>query len=85
MAWIALNQGPAGFDPKKFEGPFLTFLAFAQYLLPLVLLEAYLRIRDHGGSRARLAMAGVLGGATLLTALGIGAATMIMWLPRMGG
>lgn len=85
MAWIVLNQGPAGFDPDKFEGPFLTFLAFAQYLVPLLLLEAYLRARDHGGARTRLAVAGALGGATLLTAVGIAAATMIMWLPRMGG
>lgn len=85
MAWIVLNQGPAGFDPQKFEGPFLSFLGFAQYLVPLLLLEAYLRARDHAGPGVRLAVAGVIAGATLLTALGIGAATMIMWLPRMGG
>ena len=85
MAWIVLNQGPAGFDPDKFVGPFLSVLAFAQYLAPLLLLEAYLRARDHAAPGVRLVVAAVLGGATLLTALGIAAATMIMWLPRMGG
>jgi len=83
MAWIVLNQGPAGFDPKTFTGPFLSFLGFAQYLLPLAVLEAYFRTRERAGPRTRLAMAAGLGGLTLLTALGIGAATMIMWLPKM--
>lgn len=83
MAWIVLNQGPAGFDPETFTGPFLSFLGFAQYLLPLAVLEAYFRTREAAGPRARLAMAAGLGGLTLLTTLGIGAATMIMWLPRM--
>ena len=83
MAWIVLNQGPAGFDPKTFQGPFLTFLAFAQYVVPLAVLELYLRVRDTGGRRARLALAAGLGGLTLLTALGIAAASMIMWLPRL--
>lgn len=85
MAWIVLNQGPAGFDPDKFAGPFLTFLAFAQYLVPLLLLEAYLRAREHASPGVRLAVAAALTAATLLTALGIAAAAMIMWLPRMGG
>src|SRR5207253_1370504 len=43
MAWLVINQGPRGFDPKTFQGPFLTFLAFAQYLLPLLVLELYMR------------------------------------------
>lgn len=85
MAWIVLNQGPAGFDPKTFTGPFLTFLGFAQYLLPLAVLEAYFRTREQAGPRTRLAMAAGLAGLTLLTALGIGAASLIMWLPRMHG
>ncbi|WP_374563006.1 DUF2306 domain-containing protein [Ideonella sp.] len=83
MAWIVLNQGPAGFDPQTFTGPFLSVLGFAQYLLPLAVLEAYLRTREKAGPRTHLAMAAGLGALTLLTALGIGAATMIMWLPRM--
>ncbi|GAA0757155.1 DUF2306 domain-containing protein [Ideonella azotifigens] len=83
MAWLVLNRGPAGFDPRSFQGPFLTFLAFAQYLLPLSVLEIYFRVRAQAGSRGRLAMAAGLGVITLLTALGIGAAAMLMWLPRL--
>ncbi len=83
MLWIVVNQGPAGFDPATFSGPFLTVLAFAQYLLPLVVLQLYFHAQDRAGSRGRFAMAVGLGVGTLLMAAGIAAATMLMWLPRM--
>ena len=83
MLWIVVNRGPAGFDPDSFSGPFLTFLAFAQYLLPLTVLELYLRAQDRGGSGARIAATAVLATLTLATAAGVGAATMLMWLPRL--
>lgn len=83
MFWIVVNQGPAGFDPKTFAGPALTTLAFAQYLLPLAVLELYLR------AKARPQRARVLG-ATFAVAMGTGvitvgiaAAAAIMWLPRL--
>lgn len=83
MAWIIANRGPAGFDPETFTGPTITTLAIAQWALPLLVLEPYLRVRTNGGPRARLAMTAVLVLATLLTAFGIGCATAAMWLPRM--
>ena len=83
MAWIVANRGPVGFDPKAFTGPFLTFLAFAQYVVPLAVLELYLRAQAGRGSLQRVAVAGVLFAATLLTAGGVAAASMIMWLPRL--
>ncbi len=83
MAWIVIHQGPVGFDPKTFTGPFLTFLAFAQYMVPLAVLELYFRALDRGGSGTRAAMSVGLGLATLLTLTGIGAASAFMWLPRL--
>ncbi len=83
MAWVIANRGPAGFDPKTFTGPTITTLAIAQYALPLLVLEPYLRVRANGGPRARLAVAALLALATLLTAFGIACATAAMWLPRM--
>lgn len=83
MFWIVANQGPAGFDPDSFRGPFLTFLAFAQYLLPLAVLELYLRAQERGGAGLRIAAAAVLAALTLITAAGVGAATLLMWLPRL--
>jgi hypothetical protein len=83
MFWIAVHGGPAGFDPTSFTGPFLSFLAFAQYLLPLTVLELYLRSRAHGSATARLAMAAGLTVLTLATGVGIAVATMGMWLPQI--
>jgi hypothetical protein len=83
MAWIVVNQGPVGFDPKTFQGPFLTFLAFAQYLLPLAVLELYFRAQASAGALHRFAVAAMLFVLTLVTATGIVAASMIMWLPRL--
>ncbi len=83
MAWLVLNRGPVGFDPETFRGPFLVFLAFAQFLLPLALLELYLRVRKGGRPRAQAALAVLLVLLTLLTALGIAAASMLMWWPKV--
>lgn len=85
MCWLAVNGGPAGFDPASFTGPFLSFLAFAQYLLPLAVLEAYLRCRDGGNAMLRLGMAAVLALLTVAMSAGIAVAAMGMWLPRMHG
>jgi hypothetical protein len=82
MLWIVFNQGPAGFDPETFTGPALTAIAFGQYLVPLAVLELYFRAQT-AGTGARLAMAALLAGLTLLTAAGIGSASMIAWLPRL--
>ncbi|MCX6591012.1 MAG: DUF2306 domain-containing protein [Acidobacteria bacterium] len=82
MLWLAIHRAPVGFDPKTFEGPFLTFLGFAQYLLPPAVLELYL-LAERGRPVARLAMAGGLVVLTLATGAGIGAATMGLWLPRL--
>lgn len=83
MCWLALNGGPAGFDPQTFTGPFLSFLAYAQYLLPLAVLELYLLSRKHGGTAARAGMATLLALCTCITGIGTAVATMGMWLPRM--
>ncbi|SHM90656.1 Predicted membrane protein [Duganella sacchari] len=75
MFWLAVNGGPAGFDIKTFTGPFLSFLSYAQYLLPLAVLELYLRrVR---GAAVLVALSAVV------TGVGGVVATMGMWLPRM--
>lgn len=83
MFWIFVNKGPAGFDPETFTGPFLSFWSFADYLLPLAVLELYLRTRDKAGARGRFAMATALFVLTIAMGIGIFVATMAMWLPRI--
>lgn len=83
MFWIALHGGPSGFNPDTFTGPFLSFLSYAQYLLPLAVLQLYLLCRAHGGTAARFGMAAVLLLCTLAMSIGIAVATMGMWLPSI--
>jgi hypothetical protein len=83
MLWIFVNQGPAGFDPKTFSGPFLNFWSFADYLLPLAVLEIYLRVKERSSVTGRFAMAAGLLVLTIAMGIGIAVATMGMWLPRI--
>jgi tetratricopeptide (TPR) repeat protein len=78
-----LNQGAFGFDPATFSGRFLTFITFAQYLVPLAVLELYLRAKENPGALPRMAMAGALVVITLAMGAGIFAVTMGAWLPEV--
>jgi len=76
-------KGPIGFDATTFRGPFITVMSFAQYLLPLGLLELYLRAQDRPGALRRLATAAVLFVVTVAMAVGIFAVTMAAWAPAV--
>lgn len=83
MFWVLLNRGPAGFDPETFTGPFLTILSFADTLLPLAVLEIYLRAKEQGRASRRIAVAALLGVLTVAMAVGIFGATVGLWLPNV--
>ena len=85
MLWLALWGRPVGFDPQTFTGPFLTALNYGQYLVPLALLEVYFYLKQRPASWRQAAYGGFLWVCTLLTAGGIVAATLAMWLPRVLG
>ena len=83
FAWIIVNQGPVGIT-KNMDGPFNYFWDFGCYLLPLAVLELYLRAKDNAGPRARFAMAGALVVLTVLTGVGIFGVYTFMWRPALG-
>jgi hypothetical protein len=83
LQWIFLYKGPAGFDPKTFAGPFLSFWSVADYLLPLAALEIYLYARDRGSIGSRFATAATLLVVSVAMGIGISAATTVMWVPRV--
>lgn len=83
MFWVFVNRGPAGFDPVSFSGPFLDFMAFAQYLLPLAVLELYLRARNSRRRVLRASATAVLGASSAALAIGVAVAVMAMWWPRV--
>ncbi len=83
MFWIIANQGPVGFDPNTFEGPFLNFLSFAQYLIPLAVLQLYFYAKDRVGTTGKYVITATLVALTLAMGVGIFGATMFLWLPRI--
>jgi uncharacterized membrane protein len=80
---LVLFKHPPGFDPTTFQGPLLTFMNFAQYLVPLAVLEIYLRAQDSAGALQRMAAAAALLVVTLAMGAGIAAVTMAIWLPQV--
>ncbi len=83
MLWLMIHQAPVGFDPKTFEGPFLTFLGFAQYLIPLAVAQLYFKACESNNNSNKIIMSVALILLTLAMAGGIFSASMGMWLPRI--
>lgn len=71
VAWMILNHGHAG--------GFYRFWNFGCYLLPLAVLEVYLRVKERGTPIVRFAMAGGLVVVTLLMAFGTFGFSLFMW------
>lgn len=83
ILWVVVNEGPVGFDLETFRGPTLTFLSFANSIVPLVVLELYLRARNGASPGRRLAMAVALFILTVATGIAICATTLVLWLPAI--
>lgn len=81
MAWVLAMGGPVGVG-EDFDGPFVRFWAFGCYLLPLALLELYLRSRT-ASTPVQLATGGVMSLAIMGVLLGVFGAVAGMWLPRL--
>lgn len=82
-AWIAINNGIAGFDPGTMRGPALWVLALGEWIVPLAMLECYLRAETARGATGRYAVAALLMVSAVATAYGIYRASVGMWLPAM--
>lgn len=81
--WLFINKEPFGFDPETFEGPFLYFLTFSQYILPLALLELYLKAKMSSSKNLTMIISTLLFLFTLVMAIGIFAASVGFWFPKM--
>jgi hypothetical protein len=80
MAW-GLATGGAGIGPAM-AGPFDLAWAFGTYLLPLAVLELYLRAETGPLGLQRTVAVGLWGAAAVILAGSIGA-WMIMWSPYL--
>ena len=65
------------------QDTFMAVMAYAQYLVPLAVLEIYLRVKDRGGVSSRFAMAAGLSALTLVLAAGISVVTVSAWVPEV--
>jgi len=83
MLWVFLNGGPVGFDPQTVTGPFINFIVFAQYLLPLTVLELYFYVEKYATVTGRFVMAALMLLLSIMTGIGTFVAAMGMWLPSL--
>lgn len=82
--WLVIHQRPVGFDPESFSGPFLTVLAFSVYVfVPIGVLELYFGAQRSTDSARQRATAVGLFVLSAMTAAGIAAVSMIIWIPTM--
>ncbi len=82
MAWIIINQGPVGIG-KNGDGPFDLLWQFGSFLLPLLMLEIYLRAKQSGTTATRFLTAAAMTVASVLTGIGIFGAYLFMWRPLL--
>jgi len=80
---LAVFRGPVGFDPATFTGWFLTFMTYAQYAVPLGVLELYFLAQDRAGWLRRMAMAGMLFVLSLAMVAGLFSVSMAIWVPQL--
>lgn len=81
--WLTIHQKPVGFDPKIFEGPFLNFLTFSQYIIPLTVFELYLKAKNSSNKKLIYTTALLLFILTIIMGIGIFGASMAKWIPKM--
>ncbi|GGW83460.1 membrane protein [Alteromonas halophila] len=82
MGWYMVNQGPNG-NNATIDGPADLFMSFACYLLPMAIAEVYFWSQRH----PRCAITVISNSALLITAgmtaVGVFAAGVMMWWPRI--
>lgn len=81
--WLMIHQKPVGFDPVTFTGPFLSILAFADYLIPLAILEIYFWAQQSTQKYSRIGTTVIITFATIMTVAGLFGAINMLWFPRV--
>jgi uncharacterized membrane protein len=85
LAWMILSRSVIRRGAEKLDNAFAVFWDFGCYMVPLIVLEFYLRAKHTGSRSGRFAMAGGLVLLTLVMAVGVVGAALILWRPLVGG
>lgn len=83
MGWFVINQGANG-NNRTIDGPADIALSFACYLLPMAIAECVFWAKRSKSTKIKWFASGAALTGTVITAIGVGAATMLMWTPRIG-
>jgi hypothetical protein len=81
--WMFVNDGTSPGTNANLTGPFDLILNFAGYLVPLLILECYFRVRDNANPASHYIMASTLFMLTAAMGVGIYSAAHIFWLPAL--
>lgn len=82
MAWYVINQGSNG-NTETLDGPMDIFLSFACYGLPMLIAEAVFWAKRQQQAIKIWTVMALTSVGGLITLIGVGAAIMLMWLPRI--
>lgn len=82
MGWVIVNQGPVGMT-QTLSGPADIVLTFGSYLIPLALLELYLRAGRGSHAGLKAFTAALVFAAAAFTAVGVFGTIALMWGPYL--
>ncbi|MEW6991456.1 DUF2306 domain-containing protein [Colwelliaceae bacterium 6441] len=82
MGWFLVNQGANG-NSRNIDGPADITLSFASYLLPMVIAEIIFWAQRNKSKNVKWAASGFAIIGASVTLLGVVAAAMMMWFPRI--
>jgi len=87
MGWILINGKPVGFDIDTFSGPALWVISVLSYSLPLslLILELYFRAQEQKKKTVVTITTVIIFLSIIITLIGIFAAAMMAWVPRIAG
>jgi hypothetical protein len=82
MAWYVANQGPNG-NTAAIDGPMDIFLSYACYGIPMIIAECVFWAKRQNQVSKIWAITVLTSIGTLITLLGVVAAIIMMWIPRI--
>lgn len=82
MGWFMINQGTLG-NSANIDGPADIALSFASFLLPMAIAELAFWAEKQRNTRSTVIAACAVSFATAITLIGVVAASMMMWGPRI--
>lgn len=82
MSWYMINQGPYG-NTSNIDGPADIAISFASYLLPMAIAELAFWAEKRKSPKALFVGAVGVSVIAIITAIGVFAASSMMWLPRV--